>query len=69
MFRVEISDRFCKSCGYCASVCPKEVLGFGDKINGMGYTVAEVLRPENCIGCGSCATICPDAAISIYKED
>lgn len=69
MARVEISEKYCKACGYCISVCPKHVLDFGSAINAMGYTYAAVMHPEDCIGCCSCAVVCPDAAIEITKED
>lgn len=66
--RVEFYTAACKSCLYCAEVCPNKVLGTGSEVNAKGYNYMQALHPEKCIGCGLCARICPDAVISVYRE-
>jgi len=58
---------YCKSCGLCMDVCPKQVLAPGTKTNAKGYFPVEPAKQEACIGCGLCATMCPDIAIEIYR--
>lgn len=53
MEKISIKKELCKSCGYCASVCPAEVFG----PNG------ELQNPAECRHCGLCAIICPERAI------
>ncbi len=67
MPKVEIRPESCKACLLCTSVCPKNVLGEGKKVNSKGYMYIEMVNPDACIGCKMCAEICPDAAIEVYK--
>lgn len=70
MKQVEFNEERCKSCGLCASVCPKKIISISeDKINSKGYRPAQVKEPDKCIGCAFCATICPDAAITIIDKE
>lgn len=67
-FDVQITDKFCKGCGYCIKYCPKNVIGYNDEMNKKGYRTAKVTDSSNCIGCQSCTAVCPEAAINIIKE-
>ena len=67
MAKVSVLEQFCKSCGLCVHVCPKNVLAISNRANAKGYYVAEVIHPEHCIGCGLCRTMCPDVALAITK--
>ncbi|MBO4782635.1 MAG: 2-dehydropantoate 2-reductase [Lachnospiraceae bacterium] len=68
-FKVKISDKFCKGCGYCIKYCPKKVLTAEDGLNAKGYVKVKVANQGDCIGCLQCSTVCPEAAITISKED
>ena len=67
-FRIEITDKFCKGCGFCVKYCPKNVIGFNEELNKKGYSTAKVVNKNACIGCLSCTAVCPEAAINIVKE-
>jgi 2-oxoglutarate ferredoxin oxidoreductase subunit delta len=58
-FDINIYRDWCKGCGICAALCPKQVLSR----NAEGEPV--VTDPEACIGCGWCELHCPDFAISV----
>jgi len=60
---VHIFSSWCKKCGICISVCPKNVLERGS--DGIPFAA----RPEDCIKCGLCDIHCPDFAISINKKE
>ena len=61
-FQVRILPAYCKGCGICVSVCPKQVLGLGkDK--------AQVVQPDQCIGCLNCEYHCPDFAITVTEGE
>ncbi|RLE08102.1 hypothetical protein DRJ00_06910 [Candidatus Aerophobetes bacterium] len=63
-----INEEWCKGCGICVAVCPKQVLRVSPtKINKRGLNVAEAQAPEKCIGCRLCETVCPDFAITIVE--
>ncbi len=67
MAEVKIHVDFCKGCELCTTVCPKNILKLGKKINVKGYQFIEILDMQECIGCGMCANICPDVAIEVWK--
>ncbi len=56
---IRINPDWCKRCGICLELCPKQVLGF----NATGRVVA--LHPQQCIACKTCERICPDFAINV----
>lgn len=58
-FDIQVYRDWCKGCGICAALCPKQVLGRNDE----GGPV--VVDPDACIGCGWCELHCPDFAISV----
>lgn len=61
-FQVQIYRDWCKACGICAALCPKQVLGRDEA----GRPV--VVDPEACSGCGWCEIHCPDFAISVEAK-
>ncbi len=67
-FRIRISEKFCKGCGYCVKYCEKQVLCLSEERSDKGFHIAQAAAPENCTGCLNCAVVCPEAAISIAKE-
>ena len=65
--RHHIDVNYCKGCGLCVTVCPKNVLEISRELNAKGYYPAFQARPEDCIFCGACYLMCPDVAISIVE--
>lgn len=68
MKKLVFNESLCKGCGLCVSACPKKILKLGNKINSMGYAVAECTDEDSCISCAFCATMCPDSVITVRKE-
>jgi 2-oxoglutarate ferredoxin oxidoreductase subunit delta len=66
-YRHRIDVNYCKGCGLCVTVCPKNVLEISRELNAKGYYPAFQARPDDCIYCGACCLMCPDVAISIEK--
>jgi 2-oxoglutarate ferredoxin oxidoreductase subunit delta len=58
-FDINVYRDWCKGCGICAALCPKQVLSRNEE---GGPVVAD---PDACIGCGWCELHCPDFAISV----
>ncbi|NOY89519.1 MAG: 4Fe-4S dicluster domain-containing protein [FCB group bacterium] len=59
---LEINLEWCKACGLCITLCPKQV--FETDRNAKPVQA----RPENCTQCTICWVHCPDFAItSNYK--
>jgi 2-oxoglutarate ferredoxin oxidoreductase subunit delta len=58
-FDINVYRDWCKGCGICASLCPKQVLSRNEEGEPL------VTDPEACIGCGWCELHCPDFAISV----
>lgn len=59
---LKINRDWCKGCGICVQLCPKQVLEL-DK-----NEKAEVVRPENCICCSLCELRCPDLAVTVLMS-
>lgn len=67
MAKIEVIEKYCKSCSLCISACPRDILQIGSKVNEDGYEVIEMKENAECIGCKMCAVMCPEAAIEVYK--
>lgn len=65
--KVYIDFEACKECGYCKTVCPKNVFAKGSSFNNKGYRAYETVSPEACIGCLRCFYACPDFAVTVHK--
>ncbi|MBO4358805.1 MAG: 4Fe-4S binding protein [Erysipelotrichaceae bacterium] len=57
-----IDTSWCKGCGICVALCPRNVLRLNEE-------TVEVADNESCIGCRQCEYHCPDFAIRIGEED
>ncbi|WP_029166196.1 4Fe-4S dicluster domain-containing protein [Aminiphilus circumscriptus] len=62
-FDVLINKGWCKGCGLCIAVCPKNVLELDDRVK------CEPVRMDDCIGCRQCENICPDLAITVKERE
>ena len=58
-YEVKINGKFCKQCGICSALCPKQVI---EQEVGKVPVAAHL---ENCIGFKLCAMRCPDFAIEV----
>lgn len=65
---VTIDEQYCKGCSLCIHYCPKKVLDKSNTINGKGYTIPFVKKPEECTQCKTCELICPELAINAGGE-
>ena len=57
-----INRDWCKGCGICIAMCPKNVL----ELDRQEKAVAA--RLEDCIACQLCEQICPDLAIEVMVQ-
>lgn len=65
MPEVRVLEQFCKGCGLCVPVCPKDILTLSDSVDRRGIHVVRVNREVVCTGCRNCVTMCPDAALEV----
>lgn len=59
MLEMEIREKGCRGCRFCADICPTDAITFDDATQ-----KAVVKSADDCIGCLSCAFICPSGVIS-----
>ncbi len=59
---IVIFRRWCKACGICINLCPKDVFDADED----GYPV--VARPFECTQCSICWLHCPDFAIKSTEK-
>lgn len=55
---IEFHSGKCTRCGWCASVCPNQVIAPPEG-NDLPYTA----KPDDCIDCWHCVAVCPNLAI------
>ena len=59
MKTITLNEKWCKKCGICDAICPKQVFDRDED----GKPAAA--RPEDCIGCRLCEMRCPDFAVTV----
>lgn len=71
---IVIDEARCKGCELCVSVCPRQLIRIGNRINELGYHPAEFRQEsevdgkwKGCTGCAVCGLVCPDTAIEVYR--
>lgn len=57
-----INKNWCKGCGICIEVCPKDVL----ELRGHVLVIKDL---DSCIQCSLCELKCPDYAIYLKEDD
>lgn len=61
--RHHINREWCKGCGICVELCPKNVLELDE------HEKVIVARPQDCICCRLCELRCPDFAIEVEIQE
>jgi 2-oxoglutarate ferredoxin oxidoreductase subunit delta len=64
-----VDDRYCKGCGICIHVCPKNALALSKEVNNRGFYTPYLVDGAECTGCRQCELFCPDFAIFIVEEE
>jgi 2-oxoglutarate ferredoxin oxidoreductase subunit delta len=68
MPRIIVDGRYCKGCGLCVAVCPRDCIVLDpETITDKGYHPAMLTDESRCTGCASCALMCPDVAITVER--
>ena len=65
MPKVRVLAEYCKGCGLCVPVCPKNILAMAETIDHRGVHIVTVNDETDCTGCLQCATMCPDVALEV----
>ena len=60
--KLEVTVSWCKACGICIQLCPKDVLG-EEEVTRKVILIA----PDKCNGCGLCELACPDYVFTIQE--
>ncbi len=60
--KLVLTISWCKACGICMKLCPRQVLG-EEEVTKKVILIA----PEKCNGCGLCELVCPDYVFTIEE--
>jgi|DewCreStandDraft_5_1066085.scaffolds.fasta_scaffold06875_3 2-oxoglutarate ferredoxin oxidoreductase subunit delta len=60
--KLVLTVSWCKACGICMQLCPRQVLG-EEEVTKKVILIA----PEKCNGCGLCELTCPDYVFTIEE--
>jgi len=64
---VKVLEKYCKGCGLCVVMCPKDKIFLKAKVNKQGINAADVRDNSECKACMQCVLVCPEACIEIKK--
>ncbi len=67
--KINVNEIFCKGCGICIEMCPKDVLSPSKKLSKRGVYYPIVVDLESCSGCRLCEIYCCDFAIAVERGD
>jgi 2-oxoglutarate ferredoxin oxidoreductase subunit delta len=67
MDKIKLNKNWCKGCGLCIEICPKNVYDRESKVSKRGYREIIIKNPDICNQCLLCELLCPDLAITIEK--
>lgn len=60
--KLELTIGWCKACGICMQLCPRDVLGEAEVTKKV-----TLIAPEKCNGCGLCELACPDYVFTVRE--
>lgn len=68
MAKIKLNQNWCKGCGLCIEICPKNVYDRESNVSPKGFRGIKIKNPEACNQCELCELLCPDLAITIQKD-
>lgn len=69
MAKIKLNQNWCKGCGLCIEVCPKNVYDREASVSAKGFRAITIKNPDACNQCRLCELLCPDIAITIETKN